>query len=233
MAEDHTGSGGVMAGYGNVDLWAAKLSPKKASAAAAPTPVQVPVNQRQMETLAAGGTLPIPSPFAPPAPPAPEAPAPSYDPSIDFLKGQIGQQRGKLQASTLEAQKRRLLAFGSRELASKVLGENDPFLSQVSDDPTKSTSWMAEANRRLRQLLSQTSENLGHNYGLWNSSGRTQQLSDIGREHQVAVARESESVQDDLAGYQTTLTQAENEWQQRLFEAQRAAWQMGAVNHGF
>jgi hypothetical protein len=156
-----------------------------------------------------------------------------YDPSIDYLKGLKEQQMGKLKAGTLEQQKRRLLAFGSRELAAKILGENDPFLSQISDDPTKSTSWMAEANRRLRQLLSQTSENLGHSYGLWNSSGRTNALSDLGREHQVAVARESEAVQDDLAAMQSTLTQAESDWMQRLFDAQKAAWQAGATNHGF
>lgn len=159
-------------------------------------------------------------------------PAP-YDPSIDYLYGQKDQDMARRRAARDNIFKRRLLAFGSRELARKYFGDSDPFVSMVSDDPSQSNSFMAEANRRMKLTLRNTSEMLGHQYGLWNSSGRNEALSDIGREHTSTVQQQTSALEDELSGVESGVSDAEKEWMQRIFEARYGAWQRGASNHGF
>jgi hypothetical protein len=156
-----------------------------------------------------------------------------YDPTIDYLMGQKTNDMARRRNARNETVKRRLLAFGSRELARKFFGDNDPFTQMVSDDPASSTSYLAEAKRRLSQTLSNTNSLLGNQYGLWNSSGRTEELGNQTRDYTTDVSKQTSALEDEFAGLDQGLSQAEAEWMQRIFDARRAAWQAGASNHGF
>ena len=249
-----------MAAYGSIDIWANKLAPKpKPAPVLNPNPPVIPyvsqgagISPQQQQGFASkealdamhaaqgAGLYPGHTWTDTPALPTdqygqPRAapPAPRFDPTLDVFRGQKTADIARRKAERDKLVRDRLLGFGSREMARRFFGDNDPFVQMISDDPAASTSWLAEAKRRMNQTLQNTSETLGHHHGLWSSSGRNTALSDIGRDYTRDVAQETRAVEGDITSWDQMLAQATADWERRMFEEQQRSFREGYANSGF
>ena len=170
---------------------APKPKPAPKPAYAAPPKVTVPylsggagvyVDPQGFPTNGPAGTpAPPTTPGINPLPTPQAAPKPidySSDAWLQDFLGQYNAESGSDQAGTLDKQKQLLLGFGSKELARKLLGENDPFVNSISDDPSNSFSVLANLRRRYDQTVANTNQLL-NKQNLWFSGYRGKQLGEM------------------------------------------------------
>jgi hypothetical protein len=164
---------------------------------------------------------PINTGYAAPAPPAP----------IDYSSDPILQQiiAGGNEALTggkarmLRDQKQALLAFGSRDLARKLLGE-DPFVDTVSDDPFTSMSALGLSRRQEMDDTRNTNEGL-NKMNLFFSSERGDQLADVTRQRLLRDATSTNQFQSQLTSFQDVYAQLQEQVRQQRMQAEQEAYQ--------
>jgi hypothetical protein len=92
-------------------------------------------------------------------------------------------QLSAARARKLERQKQLLLAFGSQEMARKLLGD-DPFVNTVSADPYTSMSTLGLSRRAEIDQSRDTTEQMNQS-NLFFSSARGQSLAEIARQRML------------------------------------------------
>lgn len=151
-------------------------------------------------------------------------------PFINDLYGQRDQALALRRNQDLASKKRLLLGFGSRELASSILGANDPFVQGIVEDPSTGTGWLAQRKYGLgQQTIGATNESSVANtfYG----GGREYALGQLNRGFQQDLAGQTQSVKDQLTGVDTGYATFAQDWETRIADAKRqlALQLMGAV----
>lgn len=177
---------------------------------------------------------PLPGPASPPGPAAaPPGTAPldySSDPILQQFYGQDTRNRQGLSGDLLENQKRILTGFGSRELASKILGQNDPSLDAIGNNPF---STLANLTTQYGQQRYQTNE-AENQQNLWFSSDRQRLLGELGQQELGAKAAASNTAEGTLAQLMSNyLSQLQGLGDQRLTQegnAYQRAIQAAAAN---
>lgn len=122
----------------------------------------------------------------------------SHDPVLQAFDAQSLASRGKRSALDLERQKRILLGFGSRSLAEEILGEDDPFLGSVSDDPDSSTSALAQLGYNFRQAKRDTIEDYNQQNLFWGGHHLKAQ-EELARERLLQEAGLATQTRDQLS----------------------------------
>lgn len=161
--------------------------------------------------------------------PAPAAPPPypdlaglnySSDPVLrDVISGGESQLSAG-RARKLERQKQLLLAFGSQEMARKLLGD-DPFVNTVSADPYTAMSSLALSRRAEIDQSRDATEQLNANGNLFFSSHRGQTLAEVARQRMLRDYQATNEVQSGLGALNDEYTGLEAQ----VMAARRAAEQ--------
>ncbi len=175
-----------------------------------PSPPQITFSGRP--TPAGGpraGSQPINAPGGRPSAPPPGGPPPArsqrdpFDLSSDPLLREFYElERASLKgagAKRTERQRQIVLRIGSKLLAEKLFGKEDPILQLISDDPYKAMSELAISRRGEVENRLAANENLNQQ-GLFFSSFRGKTLGDISRERILRDAGILQGGESELQG---------------------------------
>jgi hypothetical protein len=159
---------------------------------------------------------------------AAQGPLPTWDYSADPILQEIRSAAlGDLEGARAGAQKgRREVAssLGSRDLASRLFGESDPFVESVSADPDKSASALARIGRAFREMNRDADANLNRpDQNLFYSGYRGKVLSDLAYNQSTAEADAVASAEQMLAQIGAELLAAEGAYRGSLIGAEGAA----------
>lgn len=153
---------------------------------------------------------------------------PRGNPYLDRLKGRKDADMARRRASNLEKKKQTLLRWGSKELASKILGADDPILGLISDDPNSSTSAMALINRNYQNKEREALSALNQ-LNLWFSSGHGETQNEIGRQKLGEIDQGVQAIQSDFFNMDEQLAAAEASWADQLFNAELQGFEDGGT----
>jgi hypothetical protein len=126
--------------------------------------------------------------------------------------------------NTLDAQKKLLLGFGSKELARKLLGANDPFIDTISDDPANSFSVLANLRRRYDTTVANTNQLLNKG-NLFFGGYRGKELGRLGTENLGEITEQTATAQSGFDQLASGLLQRQSGRRKDKDAAEFAAWQ--------
>lgn len=121
------------------------------------------------------------------------------DPALLGIKAADATNSANADDAALKSRRGVLAQLGSRGLASTVLGNDDPTLSAVSDDPDASTSILARLANAYRSTVN-TNEDTRNKGNLWYSTARAEGLNKDAQDYSTQQA-------DAIANAQATLDQ--------------------------
>lgn len=104
--------------------------------------------------------------------------------------------------AALGARRGVLQTLGDRNLASSVLGADDPTLGAISDDPEHSTSTLARLKRAYGHTVKSNEDSINEN-NLWYGGKHGEILGDLSKDYQTQVGDVSAQAQaalDQIAG---------------------------------
>jgi hypothetical protein len=171
-----------------------------------------------------GFTAPQTAPVQAPPPPGPKPIDYSADPWLQRFMLGYNADEDKDKTSALAEQKRLLLGFGSKELAAKLLGADDPFVNTISSDPKSSFSLLANMQRAYDQTVSQTEGVLNKN-NLFFGGHRGKALGELATGHLGDVNQETVNMEGQFNAIRDALLGRQTERRTKKEEAEFAAWE--------
>lgn len=126
------------------------------------------------------------------------------DPTLQAMLSGSAQDETDADAQALAARRSVLGQYGDRTLASSVLGEGDPTLGSVSDNPDTSTSTLARLKRSYGQTVHDSEESMNQG-NLFYGGARIKHLGDMARDEQTNEADANTAVKQALDQIGATL----------------------------
>lgn len=118
----------------------------------------------------------------------------STDPAYQQIQALVGQSNSQATASALKQRQDLLLAYGDSNLASAVLGKDDPIAAAAGQNPTSTVAQLGQSrDRNLKTLEDQlNAANLGY------SGYRVTQETQAGQDYQNALANAAAALNQNL-----------------------------------
>lgn len=149
----------------------------------------------------------------------------SGDPALLAARKAWDERLANMQAQTLAEQKRMLLAFGSRELAAAILGNqgDEAFLSSVAQNPYSFLRETENTYEGPQGLRWQMNEGLNQENLFWSGHRINRMLPELSREKEGAIYTEDQAVRAALTKLTDALTNFKTERSTALAAAESEA----------
>lgn len=138
------------------------------------------------------------------------------DPELLRFLGNKEGLLGKASAQRLQSLRNILIQLGDPALAKSLLGESDPILGAISEDPDKSTSSLAELARNYRNLTRDVEENLNNENLYYSGHRQGRVLPELANDQLRERAKLLSGAQGQISDLDKALLDFENDlgWQE-------------------
>ena len=144
------------------------------------------------------------------------------DPSLQEFMAYYNRERQAAGSRRDELRRRRLIQLGSRDVASRILGANDPILASISNDPN-STSDFGRVLKQYNDALRNTDESTSFENTYWGT-GRAQEYQESAYGRQQTEADLIKGAEGDIQSYQDAYDNMLRQLEMEKRGAEQEAW---------
>lgn len=147
------------------------------------------------------------------------------DPELARIRAEATAGRDRQLAQVREARRQALINFGSPELARAVLGNDDPTIAAIGNNPNASNSILAQINRANEGAVDQAEAGYSSGSNLFYSGARAKGLADLAQSKVRQQADAEAQLRQQLSGFTGAEAAAEEDMRSAISGAQSGAYE--------